>query len=65
MAVKLTRIIAGKADMGIFKILRVIDHYKAIVAIAVAIRADNGANIARILIRLGGRSTKEQKNEKC
>lgn len=43
--------------MGIFQILRVIDHDEAIVAIAVAIRADNDAHIARILIRLGGGST--------
>jgi len=47
--------------MGILQILRVIDHDEAIVAVAIAIRAANGAHIASILIRLGGSSTKLKK----
>jgi len=47
--------------MGILQILRVIDHDEAVVAVAIAIRAGNGAYIASILIRLGGSSTKLKK----
>lgn len=50
----LTRIAAWKVDMGILQILCVVDHDEAVVAVAIAVRAENGVQVARILIRLTG-----------
>lgn len=40
--------------MGILQILCVVDHDEAVVAVAIAVRAENGVQVARILIRLTG-----------